>query len=109
LFVSSDEQDFIERVAATFGDALPVVFHEDQQRSRDGRPVHHSQSSDRFQRGQEAVLNCLLLSRCAALIKTPSILSGWSKLFNPALEVTMLARPFDQHLWFPDRELVQKT
>lgn len=109
LFVSSDEQDFVDEVTDAFGTALPVVSHRDQQRSRDRRPVHHSPVGDRFQRGEEAVVNCLLLSRCAALIKTPSILSGWSKLFNPALEVTMLASPFDRHLWFPDRDLVKNS
>ena len=51
-------------------------------------------------------MNCLILSRCAALLKTASILSGWSKLFNPALPVVMLNRPPEENLWFPERVLV---
>jgi hypothetical protein len=109
LFVASDESDFVRYVENAFKNALPVIYHDDRERSQGTVGVHQTPSGDRFRRGEEAVLNCLLLSRCAALIKTPSILSGWSKLFNPALDVTMLASPFERHLWFPDRELVRKA
>jgi hypothetical protein len=106
LFVSSDEQEFIEFVQRSFLRSIPVVWHDDEERSRAGVPVHHAASGSQFQRAQEAVLNCLLLSRCDALLKTPSILSGWSKLFNPALPVTLLAGPYQRYRWFPDRALV---
>jgi hypothetical protein len=55
---------------------------------------------------RDAIVNCLILSRCEALLKTASILSAWSKLFNPRLPVVMLNRPPDEHLWFPERVLV---
>jgi hypothetical protein len=109
LFVSSDEQEFIHFMQRSFLRSIPVVWHDDEERSRTDVPVHHAASGNRFRRGQEAVLNCLLLSRCSALLKTSSILSGWSKLFNPALPVTLLAGPYQRHLWFPDRALVRDT
>jgi len=109
LFVASDESDFVRQVESAFKNVLPVVHHDDHEHSQGTVGVHQAPSGNRFRRGEEAVLNCLLLSRCAALIKTPSNLSGWSKLFNPALKVTMLASPFEKHLWFPDRELVRET
>jgi hypothetical protein len=109
LFVASDEQEFIDFMQRSFLRSIPVVWHDDEQRSRTGVPVHHAESGSRFRRGQEAVLNCLLLSRCSALLKTPSILSGWSKLFNPALPVTLLADPYQRYHWFPDRALTRET
>jgi hypothetical protein len=109
LFVASDEQEFIDFVQRSFLRSISVVWHDDEQRSRTGVPVHHAVSGSGFRRGQEAVLNCLLLSRCSALLKTPSILSGWAKLFNPALPVTLLADPYQRYQWFPDRALVRET
>jgi hypothetical protein len=109
LFVSSDEQAFVEYLEEALGTVIPIVYHDDQERSRTTLAVHHSQSGDPYRRGWEAVVNCLLLSRCRALVKTPSILSAWSKLFNPGLAVTMLSSPYDAHLWFPDRALTGRS
>jgi hypothetical protein len=109
LFVSSDEQSFVNFIENEFRHTLPVFYHEDHERSKTKIAIHRSKSGDRFRKGEEAVLNCLLLSRCGALIKTASFLSGWSKLFNPDLPVILLNRPFEGELWFPDRELVSET
>lgn len=105
IFVSSDEQAFVDYITDRYRNTLLVVSHEDQERSRAGIAVHRSRFGDRFRKAEEAVLNCLLLSRCHALLKTASFLSGWSKLFNPELPVTMVNRPYDGQLWFPDREI----
>jgi hypothetical protein len=109
LFVSSDEQDFVDFIESEFEHSIPVVYHEDRERAKAGVAVHRSKSGDRFRKAEEAVLNCLLLSRCDALMKTPSILSGWSRLFNPDLRVIVLTSPFAGQLWFPDRDLVEET
>jgi hypothetical protein len=85
------------------------VFRQDSARSRDGRSIHGSPEADKYDINRDAIVNCLLLSRCNALLKTASILSGWSKLFNPRLPVVMLNRPSGEHLWFPERALVGNT
>jgi hypothetical protein len=108
LFVASDEQRFVDFIERELGRQLSVVSHDDQERSRSAVAVHRSKEGDRYRKGEEAVLNCLLLSRCDALMKNASILSGWSKLFNPELPVILLNRPFEGQLWFPDRELVSR-
>jgi hypothetical protein len=108
LFVASDEQPFVDFIEKELGRQVPVVSHEDQERSKTNVAVHRSKEGDRYKKGEEAVLNCLLLSRCNALMKNASILSGWSKLFNPELPVVLLNRPFEGQLWFPDRELVSQ-
>lgn len=109
LFVASDEQGFVDFMERELGSALSVVSHEDRERSTSGTAVHRGRGGDPFHKAEEAVLNCLLLSRCAALIKTASILSGWSKLFNPELRVLMLTSPYEGQLWFPERELVREV
>lgn len=106
LFVASDEMRFVEFVQQAFGDALPVFAHDDRERSRGDVAIHRSKQGDAYRKAEEAVLNCLLLSKCNTLIKTASMLSAWSKLFNPDLPVILLNPPFDAQLWFPDRALV---
>lgn len=106
LFVSSDEQSFVDFIKNEFRHTLSVFYHDDHERSKTKIAIHRSKSGDGFRKAEEAVLNCLLLSRCGALMKTASFLSGWSKLFNPDLLVILLNRPFERELWFPDRELL---
>jgi hypothetical protein len=108
LFVSSDDQRFVDFIENKFGHTLPVFYHNDQERSRNNIAIHRSRKGDKYIKAEEAVLNCLLLSKCNALIKNASILSGWSKLFNPNLPVILLKPPYERQLWFPDRELVQQ-
>jgi hypothetical protein len=106
IFVSSDEQSFVELVARRIQTAR-VVWHEDTIRSRDGSAIHiQSDNGDNYAKGFEAVVNSLLLSRCHVLMRTASFLSAWSSIFNPALPVVMLNRPIDGKLWFPDREIL---
>jgi len=107
LFVSSDEQKFIDFLDNSFRHRLSVFFHDDKERSTTKIAVHRSRTGDRYRKGEEAVINCLLLSKCSALVKTTSIMSGWSKLFNPDLPVTIVNSPFERQLWFPDREFVK--
>jgi hypothetical protein len=109
LFVSSDEQKFVDFIENEFNHTLPVFYHDDQERSKTNVAIHRSKKGDRYKKAEEAVLNCLLLSRSNALIKSASILSGWSKLFNPDLPVILLNFPFESQLWFPDRELVSQS
>jgi hypothetical protein len=109
LFVSSDEQNFIDYIEDEFCHTLPVFYHDDHERSKKKVAIHRSKLGDRYKKAEEAVLNCLLLSKCNTLIKNASFLSAWSKLFNPHLPVILLNSPFERQLWFPDRELVSKT
>jgi hypothetical protein len=108
IFVASDDMNFIEYMEkASIG--CPVIYRNDSFRSRDGRPVHRSVHTDKYKMNRDAIVNCLILSKCDALLKTASILSAWSKLFNPQLPVVMLNRPYDAYRWFPERELMEKN
>jgi hypothetical protein len=105
IFVATDDANFLDYLQ-TASLARPIVWRDDSFRSRDGTSIHGSGDTDKDQINRDAIVNCLILSRCGALLKTASILSGWSKLFNPALPVVMLSKPRPDHLWFPERVLV---
>jgi hypothetical protein len=109
IFISSDDPKFIDWFAHEATGTLSVLLHPDEERSHDGKPVHISRTGNRYRKGFEALVNCLLLSRCTALMRSASCLSGWSSIFNPALPMTLLNEPYDHMLWFPDRELVKRS
>jgi hypothetical protein len=106
VFVASDDMNFIETMkTASLG--RPILYRDDSFRARDGKSIHKSTVTDKYKINRDAIVNCLLLSRCNALLKTASILSGWSKLFNPDLPVVILNRPYEE--WFPERELIAQN
>ncbi|MFC1884624.1 hypothetical protein ACFL2O_07625 [Thermodesulfobacteriota bacterium] len=103
LFVSSDDMNFINYMEKEIK-GLPVVYRKDSFRAEDDQAIHTTPKLNVYDINRDAVVNCLILSRCNVLMKTASILSGWSKLFNPQMPVIMLNRPYND--WFPERDLV---
>jgi CMP-N-acetylneuraminic acid synthetase len=108
VFISSDDINFIEYIKKA-SIRKPIIYRDDSFRSRDGKPVHKVTDINIYEMNRDALVNCLILSRCNALIKGASILSAWSKLFNPQLDLVMLNTPYDQKLWFPERELIKEV
>ena len=108
VFVASDERAFVDFLASSLPQ-VQVCHHVDHHVSVDGRPLHLSlDSSENYFRGEDALINCLLMSRCTALIKSSSLLSAWACVFNPRLPVVLLNRPHkDEDLWFPETELAR--
>ena len=106
VFISSDDTNFIESMErASVGH--PIIYRNDSLRSRDDNSIHESADTNKYEVNRDAIVNCLLLSKCDALLKTASILSGWSKLFNPNLPVVVLNQPYER--WFPERDLIHKN
>jgi hypothetical protein len=109
VFIASDDPRFIEWFANEAASSLSVIVHPDEERSCDGQPVHYNPLGNKYQKGFEALVNCLLLSRCTALIRTASFLSAWSSVFNPALPITLLNEPLESAHWFPDSECLKRS
>lgn len=60
-------------------------------RSADSRSVHHgSGEASRYQAGEDALIDCLLLSRCGFIARTESNLSLACNVFNPQLAAVNL-------------------
>ncbi|WP_193198846.1 nodulation protein NodZ [Nostoc sp. MG11] len=109
LFVASDEGDFIDYIKNEF-QFIPVFNHEDQLKAINNEAFHHiNLGKDNFKKGEEALINALLLSRCNVLIRTSSFLSAWASIFNPDLPIILLNSPNKNTLWFPDKELMSKS
>ena len=62
------------------------------------------EETDTYAKGDHAVLDCLLLSKCKYLIKNQSALSGFAKILNPKLEAYRIAasKIFVDIPYFPD-------
>lgn len=86
LFVASDEQAFVDFMEGAF--QRRVVTWETR-RSTDGSPIDLG-GDDNLKKGEDALFDCLLLSRCNRLIRTASHLSLCSSYFNPCLPVTLV-------------------
>lgn len=91
IFVATDEQQFITYMQEIFGDrilSIPAF------RSLDTSPVHFNSDAP-CQRGEEALVDCLLLSKTEVLIRCISHLSLWSSFFNPQLPVMTLNKGYE--------------
>ena len=93
----------------TFPD-LNIVAHDDHYRSTGDIAIHSKKyEGDNYLKGKDALINCLLLSRCDIVIRTTSFLSAWAYIFNPKLELILLNKPYDSCLWFPERDLISRS
>ena len=86
LFVATDEKPFLDYMLMQFPGN---VIYRDQFRSLDGRPTH-TERGDGFRKGMDALMDCLLLSRCNFLLRTESDLSLFATFFNPSLPDKLL-------------------
>ena len=103
IFVSSDEQAFIDFfVAWPFG--KPINVSPAKLLANGNMPVHFS-GYPGIEIGREALVSSLLLANCGFLVKTPSYLSAWSKIFDPSLPVKLSSPPRPDAFWFPDSRL----
>lgn len=87
LFLATDEHAFLDHMRERFPGQL---LYREIFRSRDGRAIDVVNADGNHKKGEDAVLDCLLLSRTHALIRTASNLSLVAALFNPHLPETML-------------------
>ena len=80
LFVATDDAAFVARMASATG--LPVLNL--------GQVRQHTNlqgQSGRAAEADRALLDCLVLSRCGAVLSTSSALSAFAKVLNPGLEI----------------------
>jgi len=106
LFVATDEQKFLETCKQRYGGR--VVYLEDHvARSTGFEAIHKRAGADGLLRSKDALLNCLCLARCSAVVKTSSILSAWASVFNPKLKISTLTRRYAavDHFPFPERDI----
>ncbi len=79
-FVATDEPSFIEELRSSLN--LPVL-------SMGAAEFHMAaeHSTTRAEKADRAILDCVLLSKCACVLETSSALPSFAKLLNPTLEI----------------------
>ena len=107
IFTSSDDNNFISYIKNSSIEC-PIIYRDDSYRSNNNIPIHYT-NQNKYDINRDAIINCLILSRCNALMKTASILSAWSILFNPNLPLIMLNEPVDECKWFPEKMLIDNV
>ena len=103
ILLSSDEQAFLD-FFVKWDFTVPVNVAPARLLAMGGTPVHFS-GHPGLAMGREALVASLLLARCGYLLKTPSYLSAWSKIFNPTLRVKLVVPPRAGAFWFPDSQI----
>jgi hypothetical protein len=88
LFVATDEQAFVDHMIHMFPGQ---VFYREVRRSVDGHPIHKTPGGG-FQKGLDAIIDCLLLSRCTRIVRTASNLGLVAGYFNPTVPVRFVGR-----------------
>lgn len=87
LYLATDEKAFLGYMLDRFPGR---VLYREMYRSTDGRPIDVVNQDGNHKKGEDAVLDCALLSRTRYLIRTASDLSLCSTFFNPALPEILL-------------------
>lgn len=86
IFVATDDANFLHHISQRFPGK--VIF-QDAIRSSNSEPVHMTLTHG-YQKGEEALIDCLLLSNCHLFIKTASNLGDSALCFNPSLPFVQL-------------------
>ena len=87
IFIASDEQEVIYHLLNAFGEDRVIGYS--TMRSSNGQALHFNVVSQKLH-GEEALIDCVLLSKASLLIRTSSNLSRWSTYFNPSIPVIEL-------------------
>lgn len=90
IFVATDEEAFVTHMQKTYPGK--VISQQCLRSSDTNSPIHYfnPKNDSHYRLGKEALIDCLLLSKCNQLIKTSSCLSLVSTFFNPELPVITL-------------------
>ena len=87
IFLATDDGKFFEFLKEKYPDQL---FGMDAMRSKNGKPVHFAKTVENYRKGEEAIIDAILLSKCQFLIKTASNLSQCSREFNPSIPTVQM-------------------
>ncbi len=90
VYIATDESEFLKFMKSLFG---PRVLYIPAFRSVTHEPTHLVNNNP-YRQGEEALMDCLLLSHCQVLFRTTSNLSLWSTYFNPYLTVIPLSNRY---------------
>lgn len=83
IFVATDQKQFLQRMINKYGER---VLSYNSIRSDGYRSVFEKQDGQGYLKGEEVLIDTLLLSRCDYLIKCTSAVGEFAQYFNPLLQ-----------------------
>ena len=97
IFVASDEYSIKQAIKQNYRDKRIIETGE-------ASFWRSPEKKNTYAKGDQAVLDCFLLSKCKYLVKNQSALSGFSKVLNPKIEAYRMAacKLFTDIPYFPD-------
>jgi hypothetical protein len=108
VFVATDDADFLALAKASLH-GIDVRAVEDVCRAEGAVGVHNSARHDGSKLALQAMADCVLLGRSHLLIKTASLLSGWSTILGDDMPVVMVSRPHTASSYYPDNILASEA
>lgn len=87
IFIATDDLRFLYYMQHNFPGRIIFI---DAIRSSDGTNVHYPSADSAFKKGEDAIFDCVLLSKCSKLYKCESNLSNAAVKFNPSNPVVEL-------------------
>ena len=87
IFLATDDQEVRDRFVDEYQELL---FMTDSIRSTGDVSVHHGTSGGGYQKGEDVLIDCLLLSECDHIIKGISNVALCAMFFNIELTATNL-------------------
>ena len=106
IFVATDELAFVHFMEKRYGSAR--VWALDSKFLSDRLVPAHFMAGDGYEKGREALLTAIILSRCVMCVRGHSYLSAFSKILNPELRIIMLGEPFSP-IPFPEVEILREA
>lgn len=85
IFIATDDENFLKYMCSIYG---KKVIYNEYVRSTDESPLHYGKDryKSNYQKGKEALIDCILLSKCNVLLyPAASAFSMLSLKFNPSL------------------------
>lgn len=99
VFIATDEQSLLDYMTLHY--PSKVIYYEGSERSINGVCVHLSgHGGSPYKKGEDALIDCLLLSKTDIILKTSSNLSLCATYFNPDIPVVHITA---RH-WHPPLE-----
>ncbi|MCP4316808.1 MAG: hypothetical protein GY789_12545 [Hyphomicrobiales bacterium] len=83
IFAASDQEQFIDRLKRRYGDR---VLSYEAIRTRGKRNPFELEDGKGYRKGEDVLIDCLLLSKCDYLLKCTSAVGEFAMYFNPDLE-----------------------
>jgi hypothetical protein len=96
LFLATDDHAFAQLCSSKFGNKV-IEYSCPPFSNQEPTPLHAPHlisTTSNYQKGFEAVVDAILLSKCSLLIKTSSTFSTWSKIFTPTLPLVLVGQPY---------------